>query len=171
MVFCITGCDCVGKTTCIKALQKELEGFTFFFPKAYNKTVEDKRLAGKVLKELFLEGKNVVTERVPYLEDVIYNKLLSGKESYFKDSPLLNELDNYYIIYLFASTDELKSRLELRGDEFVSEKDFDYILNKYEEELSKRKNVYRINVTNTQIDEPAKIILEYIKNTINSEVN
>ena len=171
MIFCITGCDCVGKTTCIKALEKELEGFTFFFPKAYNKTIEDKRLAGKVLRELFLEKKNVITERIPYLEDVIYNKLLSGEESYFKDSSLLNELDDYYIIYLYASIDELKSRLKLRGDEFVSEKDFDHILNKYEEELSKRKNVYRINVTNTQIDEPAKMILEYIKGVINSEVN
>ena len=97
--------------------------------------------------------------------------MLSGEESYFKDSSLLNELDDYYIIYLYASIDELKSRLKLRGDEFVSEKDFNYILNKYEEELSKRKNVYRIDVTNTQIDEPAKMILEYVKDIINSEVN
>jgi thymidylate kinase len=167
MIFCITGCDCVGKTTCIEALQKELEDFTFFFPKAYNKTVEDKVRAGKDLRKLYEENKNVITERVPYLEDVVYNKLLSGEESYFKNSSLLEELDDYYIIYLHADIEELKSRLSKRGDEFVSEKDFSYILNKYEEELSKRKNVHRIDVTNTSIDEPPKMILEYIRNKLN----
>ncbi len=154
MIFLITGCDCSGKSSCFVKLKDFFKNY-YVFEKKYKKELKYKIKAGKDLYKLYLENKDVIGERVPYLEDLVYSKILEGKNSFFekKIDKYLNELCNYQIIYFTAETEELKRRLKNRGDEFINEDELDGIKKEYDNYLKmiskkNKNNIHIIDTTN-----------------------
>lgn len=139
MKFIITGCDCGGKTTCVEKLKKYFTDFKFEKRKSSQNINDDSwkiKEVGRVNNDNKEKYCNVIWERFPEIDDLVYSNIFKKKKSIFEEneyifSKTLNELSQHIIIYLYAKDNVLKERLRDRKDKYVKENQIEEILKQY----------------------------------------
>jgi len=139
--YIVVGTDCSGKTSLVEMLSditefKAVKGSSF----QHSKCTQDE------LFEKFLEFTK--------LDDVIFDRFTFCNEVYaemYDDFAMLSDeqrrfieqemKDKATIIYLYADDEVLEERFKSRGDEYVSLEKLKYAKGKYEESLSKVKDL------------------------------
>lgn len=139
--YIVVGTDCSGKTSLVEMLSDITEfnvvkGSSF----EHSKCTQDE-LFNKFLE--FTKMDNVIFDRFTFCNEVyapMYDDfaMLSDKQRRFIEQEMK---DKAIIIYLYADDDVLEQRFNSRGDDYVSLDKLKYAKGKYEESLSKVKDL------------------------------
>lgn len=160
-LLAVCGSDCSGKTTLINRLQESLnwevvKGSSFELSSCSNEELYQK------------------FEEMTHFENVIFDRFIYCNEVYaplYKDFALLTDdqrreieskiSNRVIIIYLEAEMDTLIERMNLRGDDYVTVDKLAEIKEKYNESISKIKNVevLKFNTTYKSTDSIVNDIL------------
>lgn len=166
MIFVCIGPDCAGKSSMVKnaAAHFKMDIKNFSYPL----TDTTKRRSTENFLDIVEQEGNVIYDRLPLIDDKIYSSILDGVPPYREDftEAELNALGKAHIFYITASKDVLVSRLKERGDEYITEKDLDDILNAYEDKLNELlfKGIY------PEIVDTSKLSLSEAKGYFNKRV-
>lgn len=154
MQYLIEGIDAVGKSTLIKFMQKRI-GYRVLKGSSFEQSETDNEGLYSNFFNLYLEN-DVIFDR-SHISNLVY-------ASIFKDYSILSEeqvahlehLINHKsrLIYLYASPNFIKNRLDQRGDEYIDNSAVRSILDKYEEAIGKSTlNIRKINVEGKSTEE------------------
>ncbi|RKJ28240.1 hypothetical protein D7X33_42715 [Butyricicoccus sp. 1XD8-22] len=164
-VIIVEGVDGAGKTTLINELSSQLnydvvKGSSFELSSCTN-------------EELYNKFNDMTT-----LDNVVFDRFIYSNEVYaplYKDFALLTDEQRReierkmshkaIIVYLYADTETLIDRINVRGDDYVTVDKLDTIKEKYDESMSKVRGigVLRFNTTNTSTIEIVEFISSLIK--------
>ena len=155
MVYIIVGCDCTGKSTAFNLLKTMHESKNMVFIKESRTTDESAKLYRVRRVANFAESKvNVVYDRATIIDDFVYNEIIDGRQSMLPKEEVMEVLQNCKVIYFECADDELKARLDFRGDEFVTLNQLRAIKARYEEVFTEfHIEPLRIDTTNMRIHE------------------
>ena len=139
--YIVIGTDCSGKTSLVEMLSditefKILKGSSF-----QHSQCTQEELFNKFLE--FTKLDNVIFDRFSYCNEVyaeMYEDfaMLSDEQRRFIEQKMK---DKATIIYLYADDEVLEKRFNSRGDEYVTLDKLKYAKGKYEESLSKVKDL------------------------------
>lgn len=124
MRIIVVGPDAAGKTTLIEGMKTHPLFKSFSFRKgSFQEAGKDPLKAFGVFVND--EGGNVVYDRWPIIDDLVYSYLLAGKESVLENeiNTLREEVKKAKVFYVKAKLKVLQTRLKERGDEHIKESD------------------------------------------------
>lgn len=165
MIYVLEGSDCCFKTTIAEKLSK-LTGFEVIKGSSFE------------LSKCTNEELNFFFTNLMALDDVIIDRSIYSNLVYaslYDDYAILNEAQvaeiektakrrNVKTVFLTASADTIKSRLSVRGDEYVKEDMIDKILHKYYEVMGDAKApITWYDTEQFSSDEIVKDLLDYNK--------
>ena len=147
MLIIVEGCDCAGKSSFIEKKFPNYEVVSFSYPK----TREERDAMYIMYATKIHDSKNrhIVWDRSFYSE-LVYGKNFRGTVSLSKQETkslevLVNNVGGM-VFYLDPGADEIKRRLKLRGDDYITEADVTYIRNGYDVVLGNTTvPVYKVN--------------------------
>jgi len=177
MYIVIEGCDAVGKTTLIEALQEKLRWNVLKGSSFEHAQCKDD-------KELFNKFDDLIDESLNSMKDTIFDRFIYSNEVYatlYKDYAILTDEQRrkieYWInhctaiIYLYADPDIIKSRLTSRGDDYVKTDMIEPILTEYNKSLmqvDKKIPIYSFDTgfysTENMVDYIVNIIIPELVN-------
>lgn len=139
--YIVVGTDCSGKSSLVEMLSditefKEVKGSSFQHSQCTQDELFDKFLE-------FTKMDNVIFDRFTFCNEVyaeMYDDfaMLSDEQRRFIEQEMK---DKSTIIYLYADDEVLEERFNNRGDDYVSLEKLKYAKGKYEESLSKVKDI------------------------------
>lgn len=139
--YIVVGTDCSGKTSLVEMLSDISE-----FEVVKGSSFEHSKCTQDELFEKFLEFTkldDVIFDRFTYCNEIyaeMYDDfaMLSDKQRRFIEQEMK---DKATIIYLYADDEVLEKRFDSRGDDYVPLDKIKYAKGKYEESLSKVKDL------------------------------
>lgn len=139
--YIVVGTDCSGKTSLVDMLSDITE-----FKVVKGSSFQDSQCTQNELFDKFLEFTkldNVIFDRFTFCNEVyaeMYDDfaMLSDKQRRFIEQEMK---DKATIIYLYADDEVLEQRFNIRGDDYVPLDKIKYAKGKYEESLSKVKDL------------------------------
>lgn len=162
-VILVEGSDCSGKTSLIELLSKEL-GFKVVRGSSFE-------LSQCTNEELYEKFKEMTKE-----ENVIFDRFIYSNEVYaqlFDDFAILTNEQRFEIedsinsramlVYLEADMNTLTTRMDKRGDDYVTVDRLQGIKDKYEESLSKSTLDYiRIDTSNITPEQVLDMVMREV---------
>lgn len=166
-VIIVEGADCSGKDSLIKEL-KRITGYSVVRGSSFELSKGGSELMRDIMLES-LEEDNVILNR-SYLSNIVYSPLfnypLIQKSHAMEVTHAINETgEKTVLVYLYADSEILMKRMDSRGDEDVSPRDLQGILDKYSETISSDflpSNFLRYDTEKQSSEEIAEEILNHI---------
>ena len=127
MIVIFVGCDCTGKSTYANMMDKSLWEFK------KGSANSDALAAITELEHELSENKNVLYDRIPLIDDIVYSQVFSKKDSVLiplKDK-IRDLLSQCCIFYFICETHAIYTRLNERGDEYINADQVDDIKSEY----------------------------------------
>ena len=138
-IYITEGSDAAGKSTLSESLSKKLN-----MPIYHGSSFEASKSSNEVLFNSFLKYTNlddIIIDRYTY-SNLVYATLYKDYSiiTYEQLEQIENLIKNKAVlVYLYADSEVIKSRLNSRGDDYVKADMVDSILAEYEKVLSKSK--------------------------------
>lgn len=167
MIIILTGVDGTGKSTVFDGLQQVIKHASFIREPYPGKDVIFRMVRRSVLETFvrFDDNVKVIYDRSTLLDDLVYESVLSGRESIFNQDLHLvaNTLSKCHIIRLVCDPEVLSKRFTERGDEYISSGQLDRLSKKYDEVLDELSlKPYVIDTTSLTPQQVLDKVLEYI---------
>lgn len=162
MIVVITGLDGTGKTSTVNELRNIVKNASFV-AEPYPGDNLTFKLVRKEMLQLNVKWDNhikVIYDRATLLEDMVYERLFTGRQSYFEGDPMIDRVfSKIRFVYLTTDIDTLKIRLKKRGDDYVTPDQLEQLDQKYREVFEKYGiKPLEIDTTMKRPDEVASII-------------
>lgn len=165
MKIIIVGPDSAGKTSLVEDMKQHKLFQKYDFEKGSHDTVGKDPI--KSLETIKNEvRKNVVYDRWPIIDDLVYSKALDNKDSVL--APYLEDikevLKEVVVIYVHAEPNDLIKRITVRGDDFVKASDLENIMWSYEsvfEDLGVLP--FLINTSKVNIGDTINVVIDKLK--------
>lgn len=157
MIIVFAGCDCSGKSTCVNMMDK-------------SQWVIKKGVANSDLKKVISSldfKKDIIYDRIPLIDDFVYSRVFSGKESDFIKSKdeIIGLLKKCTVIYFDCADDVLIQRMKSRGDKYITPDQIPQIKSEYEKTFELLNvNPTRIDTTHASKIEVLNKVIEVIEN-------
>lgn len=167
MIIILEGNECNFKTTVANRLSEE-----FNYPVVKGSSFEQAKCTSDELfvnfARLLFDHDNVVFDRYIYSNlvyaDIFKDYAILSQEDKVRIEEMLSKRE-HIVIYLYANTDTLKSRIKERGDDYINESDLDRLNKKYTSVIGESKcNILGFNTDVYDSDYIVKDILSYVKN-------
>lgn len=116
MIIIFAGCDCSGKSTCAEELSK------YRWEVEKGSVNSDFKDSIDMLKRELQEGKNVIHDRIPLIDDFVYTRIFENRDSnYISCKDEVSEiLKKCTVIYFTCSNSVLERRMVVRGDKYIT---------------------------------------------------
>lgn len=127
MIVIFAGCDCTGKSTYASMMDKSI------WQLRKGSANSDPGAAITILKSDMIEYDNVLYDRIPLIDDIVYSQVFSKKDSVLvshKDQ-IHNLLSQCCVIYFICENQVILDRLRKRGDEYITDDQIPEIKNEY----------------------------------------
>lgn len=147
MVYVLEGVDGTGKTTLTNKL-KEMLPEAIFVKESYTPSLKERMDRVEKFKHLLHCGKTVIYDRATVCDDFIYSKVLGHGTSILYNTEALDLLREAVVIYLECDIELSVSRLEARGDDYVTADNIPSLKTEYEQFFEDNGiNVFRIDTS------------------------
>lgn len=161
MVVIFAGCDCTGKSTYASMMDKGIW-------KIKKGTVNnDLRAAIDELETSIKNNDNILYDRIPLIDDIVYSRVFSKKDSVLIEEKdrIHNLLSHCCIIYFMCDTYIIKERLRKRGDKYIIESQIPEIKKGYRKAFSLLDiHPHTVDTTRSRKETILKHIMGVIKN-------
>jgi thymidylate kinase len=162
MIVCVTGSDCVGKSTLVKLLSEVLGWETIHFDKPKNYEDGKQQYFDFANKMNQNPGKNIICDRL-HEGEWVYAPLYRGyKGDYMQEfEKEVTKNQDYLLVHVKADLQTVLERARSRGEDFVKEEDFVHVLNAFEEYKKEQQLPYiTIDTTNSKTGSDVRKILD-----------
>ena len=131
MIYVLAGVDGTGKSTLFNKL-KEMLPDAIFIKESYTPSVEERMDRVSKFKKLMSCGRTVIYDRATVCDDFVYQPVKANEKSKLYETEALELLRQSTVIYLECDVATSVSRLEKRGDDYVTADDIPALKEQYE---------------------------------------
>lgn len=160
MIVIFAGCDCAGKSTYASMMDKSI------WEIKKGTANSDPVAAIDMLREELKNNENILHDRIPLIDDIVYSQVFSKKDSILvsRKDEIHDLLKQCCIIYFTCETYVIKDRLKKRGDNYITEDQIPQIKREYRKAFNFLDiHPYVIDTTTSRKEKVFKKIMEVIK--------
>lgn len=164
MILKITGCDCSGKSTLVKALSEKLNWDNIHFDKPKNYEDGKKQYFDFAEKMNMNPSINIICDRLEEGEWIYAPLYRNYKGDYLQEfEKEITRVHDYLMVYVKADLEVILERARVRGEDFVKEDDFSKVLDNFDKYLSEQQLPYIIiDTSDSKTEEDVNKILNAI---------